>query len=82
MEISQEEKERAVFRSRKMYQTDLLSDLATAEDRGEKRGEQRGIKKSKLEIARNALEMNMSIADISRLTGLSFDEITILQKQQ
>lgn len=42
MSISQDERERAVFRSRRMYQTDLQSDLATAEDRGERRGERRG----------------------------------------
>lgn len=38
MSISQDERERAVFRSRRMYQPDLQSDLATAEDRGERRG--------------------------------------------
>ena len=47
MSISKDERERAVFRSRRMYQTDLASDLATAEDRGERRGieigERRGI---------------------------------------
>ena len=78
MNISQDEKERAVFRSRMMYQTDLQSDLATAEDRGK----QIGINKRNIEIVQNALLMNMPIADISRLTGLSVDEITILQKQQ
>lgn len=36
MSISQDEneQERAVYRSRRMYQTDPQSDLATAEDRG------------------------------------------------
>ena len=47
MSISKDERERAVFRSRRMYQTDRASDLATAEDRGERRGieigERRGI---------------------------------------
>ena len=42
MSISQDERERAVFRSRRMYQTDLQSDLATAEDRGERRGRAEG----------------------------------------
>lgn len=37
MSISQDERERAVFRSRRMYQADLQSDLATAEDRGHTR---------------------------------------------
>ncbi|MBR1496438.1 MAG: Rpn family recombination-promoting nuclease/putative transposase [Oscillospiraceae bacterium] len=38
MSISKDERERAVFRSRRMYQTDLMSNLATAEDRGLRRG--------------------------------------------
>lgn len=42
MSISQDERERAVFRSRRMYQTDLQSNLATAEDRGERRGRAEG----------------------------------------
>lgn len=43
MNISQDERERAVFRSRRMYQTDLQSDLATAEDRGRAEGRAEGI---------------------------------------
>ena len=38
MSISKDERERAVFRSRRMYQTDLMSNLATAEDRGRREG--------------------------------------------
>ncbi len=38
MSISQNEQERAIFRSRKKFQTDLQSDLATAEDRGRAEG--------------------------------------------
>ena len=34
MSISQNEQERAIFRSRRKFQTDLQSDLATAEDNG------------------------------------------------
>ena len=36
--ISKDERERAIFRSRRMFQTDLESNLITAEQRGEKRG--------------------------------------------
>jgi predicted transposase/invertase (TIGR01784 family) len=36
--ISQDEHERAVLRSRRMYQTDMASDFATAEDRGIEKG--------------------------------------------
>jgi len=67
MSISQDERERAVFRSRRMYQADRESDIATAEDRGEK--------KKALTVARNALQMNMIIDDIVRLTGLTCEEV-------
>ena len=71
MSISQDERERAVFRSRRMYQTDLQSNLATAEDRG--------AYNSKIQIARNALQMGMAIDDIAKLTGLAHDEIERLK---
>ena len=73
MSISQDERERAVFRSRRMYQTDMQSNIATAEDRGEKR--------KTFEIARNAIKINMSNEDIARLTGLAFDEIKNIKSQ-
>lgn len=77
MSISQDERERAVFRSRRMYQTDLQSDLATAEDRGERRG----MEKRNVEIVRNALQMRMSIADIAKLTGLTSEEVERLRAE-
>ena len=79
MSISQDERERAVFRSRRMYQTDLQSDLATAEDRGRNIGRQEGRLEGKFEIARNALQMGMAIDDIVKLTGLAHDEIERLK---
>ena len=69
--ISQDERERAIFRSRRKFQTDLQSDLATAEDRGRRDG--------KIEIARNALHMGMAIDDIVKLTGLTHDEVERLK---
>jgi predicted transposase/invertase (TIGR01784 family) len=70
MSISQDERERAVFRSRRMFQTDKESDIATAEDRG-RYGE-------KIAIARNLLEMNLSLEQIAKATGLTPDEIANL----
>ena len=72
MSISQDERERAIFRSRRKFQTDLQSDLATAEDRGKK------IRS--FEIARNALQMGMAVDDIVKLTGLVYDEIENLRQ--
>lgn len=45
MSIRQDEQERTIFRNQRKYQTDLQSDLATAEDRGRR--------DSKIEITRN-----------------------------
>ncbi len=71
MSISQDERERAVFRSRKMYQTDMLSNLATVEERGEKRG----IVAGKIEVARNLLGMKLPLDQIIKATGLTREEI-------
>lgn len=79
VKISVDERERAVFRSRRMYQTDLQSNLATAEDRGERRGERIGERKGKamrsMEIARNLLGMNLPLEQIASATGLTREEI-------
>jgi hypothetical protein len=67
MNISQDEKERAIFRSRKKFQMDLASDMATAEDRGVQK------------VALNAVAMGMDIATIIKLTGLTREEIERLR---
>ena len=71
MSISQDERERAIFRSRRKFQTDLQSDLATAEDRGRR--------DSKIEIARNALQMGMTTDEIVKLTGFTHNEVEQLK---
>ena len=77
MSISQNERERAIFRSRRKFQTDMQSNLATAEDNGK----QIGRAEEKIEIARNALQMKMTVADIVRLTGLTQAEVENLCKE-
>lgn len=77
MRISQNERERAIFRSRMKFQTDRQSDLAIAEDNGR----QIGRAEEKIEIARNALRMKMTIADAVRLTGLTSEEVENLRKE-
>ena len=67
MEISQDEHQRAKYRSRRMFETDKFHNEATAEERGEKR--------KAFEIA---LSMKMDgdpLEKIIRNTGLSFAEI-------
>ena len=75
MSISQNEQERAIFRSRKKFQTDMQSNWATAEDNGRKIG----LVEGKIEVARNALEMKLAVADIAKLTGLTCEEIERLR---
>ena len=72
--ISQEERERAILRSRRMYQSDFESNFYTAKREGRAEGrEERG-----LEIARSMLARAMSPELISEITGLTIVEIETL----
>jgi predicted transposase/invertase (TIGR01784 family) len=79
MSVSKDERERAVFRSRRMYQTDMQSNLATAEDRGEQRGLQIGLQEGEqrkaFAIARNMFKRNRPIDEIIEDTGLTREEV-------
>jgi predicted transposase/invertase (TIGR01784 family) len=70
MSVSKDERECAIFRSRRMYETDMQSNLATAEDRGEQR--------KAFAIARNLLGMNMPLDQIVTATGLTREEVESL----
>ena len=83
MTISQDERERAKIRSRRMFQTDLASDIATAMDIGEKKGRQEGKVEGRVEgeyakslaIARNMMKRNRPIDEIIEDTGLTREEV-------
>jgi predicted transposase/invertase (TIGR01784 family) len=79
MSVSKDERERAIFRSRRMFQSDQDSNIATAEYRGEIRGEARGAKigekKKALAIAQNLLIAGDPIDKIITVTGLTREEI-------
>lgn len=77
MSISQDEHERALFRSRRMAETDRISDLATAEDRGIRIGRQ----ERDIEIAKAMLADGESIEKIMRYTSLKKLEIEKLHIQ-
>ena len=55
MTISQDERERARIRSRKMFETDLASDMATAMDIGRKKGRKEGRKEGRQEGKREGI---------------------------
>ena len=71
MSVDQDERERAVFRSRRMYQTDRQSDLATAEDRGRAEGE---LAKA-IAIASKMLKRNRPVDEIIEDTGLTRKQV-------
>ena len=75
MSISQNERERAIYRSRKKFQTDYQSDMATSWYNGVKTGE----KKRSLEIAKNMLMDNESVDRIIKYTGLTKSDIEDLR---
>ena len=67
MSVSKDERERAIFRSRRMYQSDLESNIATAEGRGEQR--------KAIVIAKNMIADGEPIEKIMRYTGLAHKEL-------
>ena len=83
--VTEEERARAVARSRRMYETDLLSNLTTAEDRGRREGERKGRRegerKGRREVAISMLGLNLPIEIIEKSTGLPRSEIEKLQRE-
>jgi predicted transposase/invertase (TIGR01784 family) len=47
-------------------------------EKGMKKGLEKGITQGKLAVARGLIKMNMSPADIAKVTGLSIDEINAI----
>lgn len=84
MSISQDEVERARFRSRRKFQTDYQSDMATARDNGRAEGRVEGRVEGRaersIEIARNLLKTNLPLDQIAAATGLTINDIENLQK--
>ena len=70
-EISQDERERARLRSRRMAEMDRVSDLLTAEERGEIRGMEKGISKGRAEGEVNGIAKVLTLLE----NGLSLEEI-------
>ena len=83
--ISKDERERAVFRSRRMYQTDMESNRVTAERRGEERGIKIGEERreaDRKETVRILKAKGLSIDDIAEAMKLTPDEVERLESGQ
>jgi predicted transposase/invertase (TIGR01784 family) len=71
MEISKDDRERAIMRSRRMYETDRFNELQLAEDKGIAKGQQ----KRNADIVKHMHSEGFSLADIVRATKLSEKEV-------
>ena len=61
-----------------MFQTDLESNMITAERIGIKKGEIKGRAEGKIETARNLIKMHLPIDKIVEATGLTREEVKSL----
>ena len=68
-EVSQDEHEKARLRSRKMYEMDRISDLLTAEERGEIKGEQKANEKWQIILTDKDMEIQRLRSQIADLKG-------------
>ena len=71
-EISKDEHERAKFLSRRKFETDMASNLLTAEERGRREGIDEGIRDMARKLKKEAI---LPIEQISKISGLSITEI-------
>ena len=74
--VSQEERERAKNRSRRMWQTDYESDMYTSRENGRAEGEEAKA----IQIAKRLLKSGMSETDIADAVGLPADRIAELSE--
>ena len=65
MSVSQDERERAVFRSRRMYQTDMQSNWNTAFDNGVKQGRREGRQEGQREMIADMLSRGKTAREIA-----------------
>jgi hypothetical protein len=68
MEISKDEQERARFRSRRMAETDRISNLLTVEERGRAEGIALGRTRGMDEVLA-LLDKGLSTAEIKKILG-------------
>ena len=78
--LSMDSKEREQYNMRKKAIYDRISALETAEAKGKKEGKLEGKLESKLEVVKESLSQGLEISLISKITGLSEEEILKIKK--
>jgi len=74
--ISRDERERALFRSRRKFQMDMEHSRVVAMDEGREEGQKEAVSR----IAKNLMETKMSLEEIAKVTGLTIQELETLPK--
>lgn len=65
-----------------MYLMDIIDEeKEIAREEGLAEGEQRGARDARLETARNALNMNLTIEQAAQISGLTQEEVATLKKE-
>jgi predicted transposase/invertase (TIGR01784 family) len=83
MEISQDERERAIMRSRRMYETDRFNELQMAEERGKAEGKAEGREegmraerqKRNTENVKRMYQKGYNVATIAEVLDISEKEV-------
>ncbi len=81
MSISQNEDERARYRSRRKFLTDYQSDMNTSWDNGHEKGLIEGRAEGFMEVARKMLKRGKPLEEIMGDTGLSREEVERLRRE-
>ncbi|MGM8299943.1 Rpn family recombination-promoting nuclease/putative transposase, partial [Clostridium perfringens] len=78
--LSMDSKEREQYNMREKAIYDRISALENAEAKGKKEGKLAGKLESKLEVVKESLSQGLEISLISKITGLSEEEILKIKK--
>ena len=78
MELSEDERTRLLAEAREKYRRDEEARREYRYQKGREEGLLKGERKGRLEVARAALQKNISPEDVASLTGLSLDEVKAL----
>lgn len=71
--ITPEERTQAVLRSQRKYETDMVSNMATATDNA--------VKRTRIEMARRFVRLDIPLDWISRATELTYEEVENLREE-
>ena len=78
--ISQDERERRLTELREKYRMDQHAIMLAGYDKGLRDGIEKGVEQNRKDILKKLLKMNLSIEEITTITGFTEEEIERLKK--